>query len=171
MKRFLLLLVGLIFSGLALAAVNVNTATKEELEVLNGIGPVKAQAIIDHRTANGRFKSLDDVKNVKGIGDATFDKIKGDLSLTGPTKLPAGAAAPAKAEAPKAAAAAPAAAKAEAPKAAAAAAPAAAKAGSAEGCCCGGPACGEGRSTEGCCCGPRLRRRRGTEGGIRCGEG
>ena len=94
MKRFLLLLVGLIFSGLALAAVNVNTATKEELEVLNGIGPVKAQAIIDHRTANGRFKSLDDVKNVKGIGDATFDKIKGDLSLTGPTKLPAGAVAP-----------------------------------------------------------------------------
>ena len=80
MKRFLLLVVGLLFSGLALAAVNINTATKEELEALNGIGPVKAQAIIDYRKANGPFKSIDDVKNVKGVGDATFDKIKGDLS-------------------------------------------------------------------------------------------
>jgi competence protein ComEA len=133
MKRFLLLVVGLIFSGLALAAVNINTATKEELEALNGIGPVKAQAIIDYRKANGPFKSIDDVKNVKGVGDATFDKIRGDLSLSGATKLPAGAAAPAKAEPAKAAAApaaAPAPAKAEPAKAAAApaAAPAPAKA-------------------------------------------
>jgi competence protein ComEA len=133
MKRFLLLVVGLIFSGLALAAVNINTATKEELEALNGIGPVKAQAIIDYRKANGPFKSIDDVKNVKGVGDATFDKIRGDLSLGGATKLPAGAAAPAKAEPAKAAAApaaAPAPAKAEPAKAAAApaAAPAPAKA-------------------------------------------
>ncbi|HSN45630.1 MAG TPA: helix-hairpin-helix domain-containing protein [Casimicrobiaceae bacterium] len=130
MKRFLLLVVGLIFSGLALAAVNINTATKEELEALNGIGPVKAQAIIDYRKANGPFKSIDDVKNVKGVGDATFDKIRGDLSLSGATKLPAGAAAPAKAEPAKAAAApaaAPAPAKAE-PAKAAAAAPAAASA-------------------------------------------
>lgn len=128
MKRFLLLVVSLIFSGLALAAVNINTATKEELEALSGIGPVKAQAIIDYRTANGRFKALEDIKKVSGIGDATFDKIKGDLSLTGATRLPAGAAAPAKAEPAKAAAApapVPAPAKAE-PAKAAAAAPAAA---------------------------------------------
>jgi len=122
MKRFIMLLAGLLFSGLALAAININTATQQELEALNGIGPVKAQAIIDHRKANGPFKSIEQLKDVKGVGDATFDKIKGDVSVSGATTPAAKAAAPAapmKAEAPKAATAAPA--KAEAPKAPAAA--------------------------------------------------
>src|SRR4249919_1656094 len=79
MKRFLVLLAMLLFSGFALAAVNINTATVQELEVLNGVGPVKAQAIVDHRKANGPFKSVEQIKDVKGIGDATFDKIKGDI--------------------------------------------------------------------------------------------
>ena len=156
MKRFLLLVVGLIFSGLALAAVNINTATKEELEALNGIGPVKAQAIIDYRKANGPFKSIDDVKNVKGVGDATFDKIRGDLSLSGATKLPAGAAAPAKAEPAKAAAApaaAPAPAKAEPAKAASSArgGSGACEGGTGKGgsSACGGPGACEGRTGEG----------------------
>ena len=83
MKRFVMLLAGLLFSGLALAAININTATLQELEALNGIGPVKAQAIIDHRKANGPFKSVDQLKDVKGIGDATFDKIKADVSVSG----------------------------------------------------------------------------------------
>ena len=107
MKRFLILLVALLFSGLSLAAVNINTATLQELEALNGIGPVKAQAIIDHRKANGPFKSIDQIKDVKGVGDATFDKIKGDLAVSGATKAPAAtpaAAAAAKAEPAKAAA-------------------------------------------------------------------
>src|SRR6185295_3973047 len=85
MKRLLMLLIGLLFSGLALAAININTATLQELEALNGIGSVKAQAIIDHRKANGPFKSIDQLKDVKGIGDATFDKIKGDVSVSGAT--------------------------------------------------------------------------------------
>ena len=85
MKRLLLLVATLFFSGMALAAVNINTATKEELEALPEIGPVKAQAIIDYRKENGPFKSIDQIKDVKGIGPATFDKIKGDISLTGPT--------------------------------------------------------------------------------------
>jgi competence protein ComEA len=123
MKRFIMLLAGLLFSGLALAAININTATQQELEALNGIGPVKAQAIIDHRKANGPFKSIEQLKDVKGVGDATFDKIKGDVSVSGATTPAAKAAAPGaptKAEAPKAAATAPAApTKAEAPKAAA----------------------------------------------------
>src|SRR5450631_1509881 len=86
LKRIVLLFAALMaFAGMALAAVNINNATKEQLESLNGIGPVKAQAIVDYRTKNGPFKSLDDVKKVNGVGDATFDKIKGDISLSGTT--------------------------------------------------------------------------------------
>ena len=54
MKRLLLAFVLLVFSSFAIAAVNINTATKDELDVLPGIGPVKAQAIVDYRKANGR---------------------------------------------------------------------------------------------------------------------
>src|SRR5476649_2657174 len=86
MKRIVLLFAALLaFAGMAFAAVNINSATKEQLESLNGIGPVKAQAIVDYRAKNGPFKSLDDVKKVNGVGDATFDKIKGDISLSGTT--------------------------------------------------------------------------------------
>ena len=86
MKRVALLFAALLaYAGMAFAAVNINSATKEQLESLNGVGPVKAQAIIDYRTKNGPFKSLEDVKKVNGVGDATFDKMKKDISLTGAT--------------------------------------------------------------------------------------
>lgn len=86
MKRVAMLFAALLaFAGLAFAAVNINSATKEQLESLDGVGPVKAQAIIDYRQKNGPFKSLEDVKNVKGIGDATFEKMHKDISLTGTT--------------------------------------------------------------------------------------
>jgi competence protein ComEA len=89
MKRIALLFAALLaYMGLAFAAVNVNSATKEQLESLNGIGPVKAQAIIDYRAKNGPFKKLEDLKNVDGIGDATFDKIRPDVSLSGTTTVP-----------------------------------------------------------------------------------
>ena len=91
MKKLAILFAALLaYAGLALAAVNINTATKAELESLDGIGPVKAQAIIDYRTKNGNFKSLDDLKKVDGIGDATFDKIKKDVSLSGKTTVAQG---------------------------------------------------------------------------------
>lgn len=84
MKKFLLgLCAYLILTGAALAAVNLNTATKEELDGVNGIGPVKAQAIMDHRKKNGPFKSVDDLQNVKGFGDKSVDKVRAELTVGG----------------------------------------------------------------------------------------
>ena len=65
----------------AIAAVNLNTATKEELIALPGIGPAKAQAILDYRKANGAFKSVDELKDIKGIGAKRFEKLKPDLTV------------------------------------------------------------------------------------------
>ena len=83
MKRFVLLLVMLLFSAFALAAVNINTASKEELDALPEIGPVKAQAIIDYRTKNGPFKTPEDIMKVSGIKEGTFAKVKGLISVSG----------------------------------------------------------------------------------------
>lgn len=64
-----------------LAAVNINTATQSELEAVKGLGPVKAKAIIEHRDAHGKFKQVDELDQVKGIGKATVDKIRGELTV------------------------------------------------------------------------------------------
>jgi len=56
--------------------VNINTASAAELETLPRIGPSMAQRIIDYRQQNGPFKSIEDIKNVRGIGDATFEGLK-----------------------------------------------------------------------------------------------
>ena len=100
MQRILLFIVALFFSAMALAAVNINTATKEELEALPGIGPVKAQAIMDYRKANGPFKTTEDVMKVSGIKEGEYGKLKGLISVSGAMTVPA---APMKAEASKAA--------------------------------------------------------------------
>ena len=76
----MLVLAGLIAFPV-LAAVNINTATLSELESVKGLGPAKAQAIISYREANGSFKSLEDLDNVKGFGKASVDKLKGELSV------------------------------------------------------------------------------------------
>ncbi len=82
--KSLLALLGLMVLP-AFAAVNINTATQSELEVVKGLGPAKAKAIIMYREANGGFKHLDELDNVKGFGKASIDKLKGELSV-GPEK-------------------------------------------------------------------------------------
>lgn len=56
--------------------ININTANQEELESLPGIGEVKARAIINYRTQNGYFLNLEELMNVEGIGQKTFDQLK-----------------------------------------------------------------------------------------------
>jgi competence protein ComEA len=56
--------------------ININTATKAELEELPGIGPSTAQNILDHRDANGPFATIENIMDVSGIGDGRFNQIK-----------------------------------------------------------------------------------------------
>lgn len=56
--------------------VNINTATQSELENLPGIGPSIASKIIEYREKNGKFKKIEDLQNIKGIGDAKLGNIK-----------------------------------------------------------------------------------------------
>ena len=65
----------------AAAPVNINTANLDELVALSGIGPAKAQAILDYRKAHGPFKSVDDLKNVKGIGAKRLEKLRSEITV------------------------------------------------------------------------------------------
>ena len=56
---------------------NINTAVAEDLDLLPGIGPSKAAAIIDYREKHGDFKRKEDIQNVPGIGPAIFEQING----------------------------------------------------------------------------------------------
>lgn len=62
--------------------ININTATAAELDALPGIGPVRAQAIIDYRSQHGAFKAIEDIENVKGIKAGEFAKIKDHIKVT-----------------------------------------------------------------------------------------
>lgn len=73
------------FTFNALSAVNLNTATVDQLEALNGVGPAKAQAIVEYRKKNGNFKSVDDLNNVPGFGEKTLKKLKPELTVSGNT--------------------------------------------------------------------------------------
>ncbi len=61
--------------------ISINKATKEELMNLNGIGESRAIDIINYRNANGLFKSIEDLKQVSGIGDKLFEKIKDQITI------------------------------------------------------------------------------------------
>lgn len=68
-------------TGSASGKININTADSTQLQEITGIGPATAQKIIDYRTSNGRFKSIEDIKNVSGIGDKTFEKMKDQITV------------------------------------------------------------------------------------------
>lgn len=61
--------------------INVNTADAETLATLPGIGPSKAHSILSYREEKGRFQTIDDVRNINGIGDKTFEKIKDSITV------------------------------------------------------------------------------------------
>ncbi|MDR1801196.1 MAG: helix-hairpin-helix domain-containing protein [Lachnospiraceae bacterium] len=63
------------------AKININTATKEELMTLNGIGASKASSIIDYRTKHGSFSKPDDLMKVEGIKEGTYNKIKDMITI------------------------------------------------------------------------------------------
>jgi competence protein ComEA len=89
MKKLLFILILLFSANTFAAPVNINTADAATIaSALSGFGPKKAQAIIDYRTKNGEFKTLDDLNKVPGIGDKTIEKVKADILFSDATPAP-----------------------------------------------------------------------------------
>ena len=90
MKRFrivvvlimvLSLVAGVAVMAVASSKVNINSASKEELMQLEGIGSAYAEKIIEYRETNGPFEKAEDITNVKGVGEATFEKNKDKITV------------------------------------------------------------------------------------------
>lgn len=101
MKKILWFIVAFLASiNLAFAAVNLNTATQAELQTLKGVGPAKAKAIIDDRTKNGAFKSVDDLDRVKGFSKKSVDRLRTEVTTDGGGDMPANSGKKTPADAP-----------------------------------------------------------------------
>ena len=93
-KRVRILVLGLVLlaGGSAIAAaaegvVNINTASAEELMLLPRVGPAIAERIIEFREKNGKFKSVEDLMLVRGVGEKTFEMLEPYLAVSGETTL------------------------------------------------------------------------------------
>lgn len=95
-KRFLAIAAALLlWSSLAFARLDINTATAEQLDGLKGIGPVKARAIVAYRRQHGPFRAVDELQNVPGLGPAIVNGFRREVTVAGP-----GMAAPSERPAP-----------------------------------------------------------------------
>lgn len=83
LKKIVMMFVFVAFSAFAFAKVNINIASEKELTTLPGIGPSKAKAIVEYRSKS-RFKTKEDIMNVKGIGPVLYEKIKNEIIVTTP---------------------------------------------------------------------------------------
>lgn len=82
MKKFYLAVILVLFlATAAFAKVNINTADAVQLATLPGIGSVKAEAIVKYRKDNGKFKNINELKDVKGIGDKMIEKITPEATI------------------------------------------------------------------------------------------
>ena len=74
----------------AAATVNLNTATADQLDSLPGVGPAMAARILEYRQKNGGFKKIEELMNIKGIGEKNFLKLKPLVVVTPAKTTPAG---------------------------------------------------------------------------------
>lgn len=68
-------------AGITSGRININTADEILLQQLTGVGPVTAQKIVDYREQHGKFKAIEELKNVSGIGEKTFEKMRDDVTI------------------------------------------------------------------------------------------
>jgi competence protein ComEA len=81
-KVILACIVFFYFTFNAFSALNLNTATLDQLKELEGVGQAKAQAIVEYRNKNGHFKNVDELNNVPGFSDNAIKKLKPTLTVT-----------------------------------------------------------------------------------------
>jgi competence protein ComEA len=74
-------------SGKLVGVVNINTASASDLEMLPGVGPTKAERVVDHRSKRGKFRRVKDLRRVKGFGRKSLTKLAPYLTIKGPTTI------------------------------------------------------------------------------------
>lgn len=93
-KLFVVLFASFALISNVFAVVDLNSATQQQLEAVKGIGPTKAKAIVEYRSKNGAFKTVEDIMKVPGIKQGVYNKIKPEVSVGGKLAAPAPAKTP-----------------------------------------------------------------------------